>query len=397
MSMPKKAGSKPKVCVVSTTPLAIHFFLKPHLLELSRFADISLAFNPKNDSYTPALDLPTRIVPIRIARHISPVTDLTTLVQLYKFFSKEKPDLVWAVTPKGGLLGMLAARFAGIKHRVFIFQGEVWASKSGILRLVLRLTDKLCVACATRLLAVSFLEKSFLEREKIVSQEHIEVLGKGSIGGVDIKRYKPDIEVRNAVRTELGIPYNAVVALFVGRLTKDKGILELVQAYREVSRLNNNVWLLIVGPDEQKLTPCLTNLLEEATVKCRILGFAASPECYMAAADFFCLPSYREGFSVAVIEAAAVGIPTIGSHIPGIADTIEDGKTGLLVEPKNITELQAAMLRLVEDAPLRHQLGRAARQNVLENFKSSEVVGRYVDLFRSLLTDTRHTQGGHIE
>lgn len=385
MTTRKYGVAKSKVCVVSTTPLAIHFFLKPHLLELSKFADISLAYNPQNDNYTPPLDLPVRIVPVRIARNISLVADLITLVQLYSFFYKEKPDLVWAVTPKGGLLGMLAARLAGIKHRVFIFQGEVWASKSGILRFILRLADKLCAACATRLLAVSFLEKSFLEQEKIVSKERIVVLGKGSIGGVNVKRYKPDAEARKSVRNELDIPPDAVVALFLGRLTKDKGILELVQAYREASRLNNNVWLLIVGPDEQKLTLCIRDLLEEAATKCRILGFTAIPEQYMAAADFFCLPSYREGFSIAVIEAAAVGIPTIGSNIPGVADTIEDGKTGLLVEPKNIPELQAAILRLAEDASLRHQLGLAARQNVLNNFESTEVVGRYVDLFRSLL------------
>lgn len=381
----KQKTTKPKICVVSTTRLAIHFFLKQHIKGLTAFSDVFLALNPENDVYTPDLQLPVRIVPIDIKREISIFADILALWQLYKLFCCEKPDLVWSVTPKGGLLGMLAARLAGVKRRVFVFQGEVWASRSGVMRWILKLADKTCASCATHLLAVSFLERSFLERENVVPVGRVQVLGSGSISGVDINRYKPDNEVRNAVRAELGISTDAEVALFVGRLTADKGLFELAKAFQAVALTNDNIHLVIVGPDEQKITVKIKQLVGEAVAKCHILSFTHTPERFMAAADFFCLPSYREGFSMAVIEAAGAGIPTIGSNIPGVADTIEDGKTGILVRPGSSAALQTAIQRMAEDAAFRHQLGSAARQNVLNNFKSDDVVNRYVQFFRTLL------------
>jgi glycosyltransferase involved in cell wall biosynthesis len=378
-------SARPKICVVSTTPLTIHFFLKPHLRALSEFSDVFLALNPGNDPYTPDLQLPVRVVPISIKRDIAFFADIRALKQLYILFRREKPDLVWAVTPKGGLLGMLAAWIAGVKCRVFIFQGEVWASKVGPMRWILKLADKMCAYCATKLLAVSFTERLLLEQEKIVPAGSVQVLGKGSISGVDLERYKPDIETRRAIRGEYKIPSDAVVALFAGRLTKDKGIYELAEAFHRLSAVRDNIWLFIVGPDEQELSADIRDTLGNASAKCVFVGFSSHPEKFMAAADFICLPSYREGFGMVLIEAAAVGIPAIGSKIPGISDAILEGKTGLLVEPKNVNALQSALLQLIDDSDLRQQLGLAARQNVLNNFESAEVVSRYVDLFRSLL------------
>lgn len=378
-------SARPKMCVVSTTPLTIHFFLKSHLRALATFSDIVLALNPGNDPYTPELQLPLRMFPISIKRNIDFFADIRTLKQLYRLFRREKPDLVWAVTPKGGLLGMLAAWLAGVKCRVFIFQGEVWASKVGPMRWILKLADKVCAYCATCLLAVSFTERLFLEQENVVPVGRVQVLGKGSISGVDLERYKPDSKERGVIRKEYKIPPDAVVVLFVGRLTKDKGLLELAEAFSRLSTARDNLWLLIVGPDEQELSTAIREILGEASVKCVFAGFSSHPEKYMVAADFICLPSYREGFGMVIVEAAAAGIPAVGSKIPGISDAILENKTGLLVEPQNIDALQSALLRLIDDSGLRHQLALAARQNVLENFKSSDVVGRYVDLFRSLL------------
>lgn len=380
-----QASARPKICVVSTTPLTIHFFLKSHLRALSEFSDVVLALNPGNDPYTPDLQLPVRTVPISIKRDIALFADIRALKQLYKLFRREKPDIVWAVTPKGGLLGMLAAWIAGVKCRVFIFQGEVWASKVGPMRWILKLADKVCAYCATKLLAVSFTERLLLEQEKIVPVGSVQVLGKGSISGVDLERYKPDIETRCAIRGEYKIPSDAVVVLFVGRLTKDKGIFELAEAFSRLSAVRDSVWLFIVGPDEQELSTDIEEILGDTSAKCVFAGFSSCPEKFMAAADVICLPSYREGFGMVIIEAAAVGIPAIGSKIPGISDAILEDKTGLLVEPKNINALQSALLQLIDDPDLRFQFGFAARQNVLENYKNSEVVDRYVDLFRSLL------------
>ncbi len=282
---------KPKICVVSTTPLTIHFFLKPHLLALSRFADVVLAVNPLNDAYTPELPLPVRIEPISIKREISLGMDLLTLYQLYRLFRRERPDLVWAVTPKGGLLGMLASRLAGVKRRVFIFQGEVWASRTGVMRQILKLADRVCACCATTLLAVSASERSFLEQEGVVAAGKVQVLGNGSICGVDLNKFKADTTIRQMLRGQLGISDNAVVALFAGRLTRDKGIFELAGAFHNLVKAGHDLWLLIVGPDEQDVSTVLRTSLGEAASRCHLIGFSNHLERYMNAADYICLPS----------------------------------------------------------------------------------------------------------
>jgi glycosyltransferase involved in cell wall biosynthesis len=374
---------KRKICVVCATTLTIHFFLKPHLRGLSEFSDVVLAVNPDNDPYTPELDLPVRVVPIDIRRRISPFHDIKAFFQLISLFLREKPDLVWAVAPKGGLLGMLAARLVGVKRRVFIFQGEVWSSRKGLSRWILKCADLLLGRCATDLYAVGFFEKNFLETEKVVPAGKLKVFGHGSICGVDLDRYKPDNETRAAVRAELGIPPDVVVALFVGRLTEDKGVMDLAAAFREAAEAEPDLWLIIVGPDEEGLKPAIIKRLGDAADRCRILGFTEEVERYMVAADYICLPSYREGFSITIIEAAGAGIPAIGSRIPGVMDTIQDGGTGILVEAGNTSELRDAISRLTKDAELRRHLGRAARLNVEANFSGPEVVRKYIEMFRS--------------
>jgi glycosyltransferase involved in cell wall biosynthesis len=376
---------KRKICVVCATTLTIHFFLRPHLRGLSEFSDVILAVNPDNDPYTPELDLPVRVVPIDIRRRISPYHDIKAFFQLISLFLREKPDLVWAVAPKGGLLGILAARLLGVKRRVFIFQGEVWSSRKGVSRWILKCADLLLGRCATDLFAVSFFEKAFLETEKVVPAGGLKVLGHGSICGVDLDRYKPDMEARVSIRMETGIPQAAVVALFAGRLTEDKGVLDLAEAFRDLAVSMPSLWLMIVGPDEEGLSSTIMRILGCSAERCRILGFTEEVEKYMAAADYICLPSYREGFSITMIEASGVGIPAIGSRIPGVMDTIKDGETGILVEPGNTAELREAMSRLTKDGGLRRQLGRSARLNVEADFSAVEVVRSYIEMFRSKL------------
>lgn len=377
---------RPKICVISTTPLTIHFFLKDHLRALADFADVVLILNPNNDSYTPDLDLPVRMMPIGIRRDIAPLADIKTLKQLIVLLRQERPDLVWAVTPKGGLLGMLAALFTGIHYRIFVFQGEVWASKKGFMRWLLKCADIICARCATHLLAVSSSERLFLESENVVPVGRVRILGSGSISGVDLNRYRSDSVARRAVRVKLGIPLDAVVALFVGRLTEDKGVLVLAEAFQNLATSRSDVWLVIVGPDEQGLTPKIKELLGATVKRCKILNFTHQPERYMAAADYICLPSYREGFGMVIIEAAGVGIPAIGSRIHGISDAIRENETGILVEVGSAAELYNAMLRLSEDTALRQQLGISARRYVTDNFSSNIVIRRYVEMFQSLLT-----------
>lgn len=378
--------SVPKMCVLAATPLTIHCFLKPHLVEFSRHFDVTLACNPKSDAYLPPLDLPVHQKAVGMERKISPWRDLITFFELLSLFRREHFDLVVSVVPKAGLLGMLAAFLAGVPCRVHIFQGEVWASRHGFMRGLLKAMDKVIAKSATHVLAVSPSERQFLEEQGVVRLGLISVLGAGSITGVDMMRFRPDPEARTSIRKQRAIPDDAVVCLFLGRLTTDKGVFDLVRAFSLCGETNPKLWLVLVGSDEEGVGPRFQSILKgELAERVIVEGFTPTPEHYIAAADFLCLPSYREGFGMVVIEAASAGIPSIGSRIYGVSDAIVENETGLLVPPGDVPQLAAALSRLAADDALRARFGLAGRTRVENEFRQEHVVSGYVDYFQGLL------------
>lgn len=381
----KIVGARPRVCVICATPLAIHFFLQDHITGLSSFADVTVVTNLKNDTYTPALNLPVRIIQLEIFRKIRPWKDAWALLRLVELLRRERFDLVWAVAPKAGLLGMLAARVTGVKKRLFVFQGEVWASRNGIMRWFLKYMDRITSQCASHLLAVSHGERDFLVSENVATSRKLSVLGAGSIRGVDLDIYRPNEIGRAKIRAELGIDDFAAVAIYLGRVNVEKGILDLAIAFEDALKINSNLFLLVVGPDENNIAPVITKILALDTRRIKIIGFTDKAADYFAAADFLCLPSYREGFPISILEAAAVGIPTIGTRIYGITDAIVHEKTGLLVEPGNISQLTKAIIRFSEDEIFRKTLGAAARTWVAESFGHTMVIERYLNYFKRLI------------
>lgn len=380
MSVPRK-----KICMLAATPLTIHFFLKPHLVQLAKNHDVTLMVNLKNDSYLPPLELPITIIDIGISRKIAPISDLLCLMKLVYLFHKTKYDLLITVVPKAGLLGMLAGLVARIPQRLHIFQGEVWASKSGINRKVLKLTDKVTAFCATNLLAVSQSEKKFLVDQRITTAKKIKVLGAGSISGVDITKYSSVITERVKIRKKLVIPDDAVVVIFVGRICRDKGVYDLCNAFSTLDIQCPNLWLLLVGPDEESILSTLLYGLGKSSKRTKVIGYVSNPEVYMAAADFICLPSYREGFGVVVIEAASLGLPAIGSNIYGLSDAIQDGITGILFEKGSVESLRRALVTLYDNIALRRSLGDSAKDFAMSNFDTKKVIDRYVTYIEELL------------
>jgi glycosyltransferase involved in cell wall biosynthesis len=382
--MPTKTV-RPRICIVCTTPLAIHFFLQPHIRALAESCEITVLTNIAGDDQSPPLDLPIRILPIAIQRRISPLSDLIALTQTIAIIAKGNYDLVWGVGPKGGLLGMMAATLCRVRRRLFIFQGEVWASKHGFSRWLIKSMDRLTARCATHLLAVSHSEKDFLISERVTRPNAIGVLAGGSIGGVDTGHYTPCPERRQAMRTTLGIPQTAKVALFLGRINPDKGIIDLLHAFVKARQSGSDLWLVIVGPDEGNIVAQVPLVLGVEMAYCRIEGFTTNSADYFIAADFLCLPSYREGFPVSILEAAACGIPTVGTNIYGITDAILDNETGLLFPPHDSSALARLMSLLSDDPAILHRLGNAARHRVLKEFEQRTVVSRYVDFIRNCL------------
>ncbi len=378
------AARPARVALVVTSTLVVRWFLLEHIRTLARSFAVTLIVN--NDAPELAALLPCRIVSLRLERDIAPLADLRAFAGLWRHFRAERYQLVHTLTPKAGLLGMLAAWLARVPLRLHTFQGEVWVTRRGALRWLLQNLDRLLARLATDLLVVSDSERAFLIATGLIPAAKSRVLNHGSIAGVDCQRFKPDSSARAALRAELGIPANAPVFLFVGRLKRDKGVLDLARAYAALAREDAACQLLIVGPDEDGLLP----EVEQACAACRsrlhVVGLSAVPEDYMRASDVLCLPSYREGFPVTIIEAAATGVPAIGSRIYGITDAIVEGETGLLFEAGDVQQLAQCMRTLAGDASLRRRMGQKARERALRDFAQAQLTAALLGYYRQLLT-----------
>jgi glycosyltransferase involved in cell wall biosynthesis len=380
---------RPAVCVIATTPLSVHFFLRGHVAGLARFAEVTLATNPREDAHTPPLNLPVQRVDIGIERRIHPWKDAIAFLQIVVLLTRRRFDLVWAVGPKAGLLGMLAAFLARAPRRVFVFQGEVWATRHALGRWVLKTADRITARAATHVLSVGESERRFLAAQGVVPLRRTAVLGAGGITGVDGHRFRPDPQRRGEMRRRLGVSPDCPLALFLGRFTRDKGLLLLAEAFQRSAARRSDLHLLLVGPDEESLVPDILRRLGGAADRCRVVGFTTRPEDYLMASDFLCLPSRREGLNITVLQAAATGIPTLGARIPGIVDVVVHEETGILVDRADAASWSSGIDRLAADDAARQRLGATARAWVLDRFEQSVVENRYLDFFSRCLGGTR--------
>lgn len=329
-------------------------------------------------------------VPIEIPRAISPWKDLVALFRLYMFFKRERIDIAHSTTPKAGLLTAVAAYFAGVPIRLHTFTGQPWVNLEKRKALLLRSIDRLIGRLNTVCYADSFSQRQFLIDQKILKARKLMVLGGGSLAGVNLQRFDPkrfSSRHRDALRERLGIPSNVGVLLFVGRMHADKGIRELLQAFSRMKAQGMRTHLVLIGPLDvgSGMGGSLTREELTSLADTHFVGYSNAPEDYMAIADVLCLPSYREGFGTVIIEAAAMGVPAVGSDIYGLSDAVVDGQTGLLVPPRNPVELQKALERLICDQDLRKQMGVAARQRVELKFDANLVSAAITNEYKRLL------------
>jgi glycosyltransferase involved in cell wall biosynthesis len=371
-----------KLCFVATIPAVVHSFLKGHIRASAEKWSVKIISHP--DGAELLSDLDAQFIPLEIERRASPWRDLLVLVQLVILFRRERFDLVHSIMPKTGLLAMLAGWLAGIPVRMHTFTGQVWANKRGWKRGALKWFDKLIVLFATQILVDSPSQRDFLVSEGVLSQDKGVVIGCGSICGVDSHRFHPDIQARDAVRAELGIGQKQTVILFLGRLNRDKGILDLATAFADIASQRTDVVLMLVGTEEDVPFVRVQEICGMCREQLRRVSFTSVPERYMAAADILCLPSYREGFGQVIIEAGASGVPTVASRIYGVTDAVEDGETGLLFPAGDVAALTQTLLKLIVDCELRQRMGEAAQVRALELFSSQKItegmLGRYGEL-----------------
>ncbi|MBP7530001.1 MAG: glycosyltransferase family 4 protein [Syntrophorhabdaceae bacterium] len=375
---------KRKVCFAATLELSVKVFLMEHMRLLQDDFDLTVVVNTENALFLEPFHIKSTVIPVGIERKISPRKDLRSLVDLFGIFRREKFDILHSIMPKSGLLSMMAGLLARVPVRVHTFTGQVWKNSTGIERFVLKFMDKLLAACATHILVDSPSQREFLIRQGIVNRAKSSVIGRGSMCGVDMQRFHFDPETRTRIREMHDIPPDDIVFLFLGRLKKDKGILDLARAFSVLCGRFPNARLLIAGPDEEDLAEGIMAICAKCSGRVHITGFADAPEQYMSAADVLCLPSYREGFGLVIVEGAAVGIPSIGSRIYGITDAVEDGVSGFLFEPGAHHELMQKMARFVEDPSLIRTMGEKARLNVLEKYTKEKITSAMISYYRKL-------------
>ena len=368
--------------------MTVRAFLAPHIAAMRERYAVTVVANYSAGEPQPA-ERGVDFVSIPIERRIAPWRDLLALLSLARLFRRSRFAAVQSVTPKVGLLAMLAGLVARVPVRIHVCTGQTWVTRRGVARWFLKLMDRIVAGCATHILVDSPSQLEFLLAEKMVSAARSRVLAKGSISGVDTARFKPDPQARCEVRAQLGYPEDSVVFLFLGRLNREKGVLALAAAFARLAAADDKPRLLFVGPDEENMRGALARELGAAAPRAGFAGATDRPEAYLAATDVFCLPSYREGFGVTIIEAGACGVPAIGSRIYGITDAIDDGFTGFLFEPRSVDALAAHMARLARDPALRQQLGENARAKALRDFPASAVVAELIQLYERAIGSPR--------
>jgi glycosyltransferase involved in cell wall biosynthesis len=365
--------------------MTITSFIVPHIRVLMGSFDIRVMANTSDANLLSKYDIDIPMEKLPLLRTISPFSDAKVFFLLLAAIKRSRLSAVHTITPKSGLIGMATAYLARVPIRVHSFTGQVWVTRRGFFRLILKLADKCIAALATDILVDSPSQRDFLISEGILNPSRSWVLGAGSICGVDTNRFCPSSAIRSTVRHELSTSEDTIVCLFLGRLVPDKGILDLARAFACISHRHSNTELWIVGPDEAGLFEQVQDICAKLSGQVKRLGSTSRPERYMQAADLFCLPSYREGFGSAVIEAAACCLPALASRIYGLTDAIVEGKTGWMHEAGNVIDLASVLDEVLSNPYELLVRGIAARRYAVEHFDEIRITSAMATFYETRL------------
>jgi len=326
-------------------------------------------------------------IAIPMHRQIAPLPDAVSLLRLWRLLVRRRPDLVEFSTPKAGLLGTMAAMLCRVPRRVYMLRGLKCETASGVKRRLLFAAERLAAACAHVVLCNSASLRDEALALGIAPARKLHLLGEGSSNGVDIERFSPGL---SEVRDKMGIPHDAKVVGFVGRLTNDKGLPELVQAFETILRTEPGAHLLLVGwfdaAEDALGSDLRTRILRHPQIDCT--GFVADAAPYYRAMDVLVLPTWREGFPNVVLEAAATGIPVVTTVCTGARDSVIPEVTGLLIPPGYPEAISEAVLKIIRDPERQRRMGEAARAWIVNHYLESRVLGLTAEYYRSLVDTT---------
>jgi glycosyltransferase involved in cell wall biosynthesis len=367
----------PKLIRITTIPLSLEKLLEGQLTFMNKHYDVIAVSSEckKLSKYGQSNGVNTFCLPL--TRKITLLKDLFAVIKLYFFLKKEKPMIVHTHTPKAGIVGMLAAKLAGVPLRLHTVAGLPLLEVTGLKRTLLNKVEKLTYIFATNIYPNSHGLSEIIINEQFTSLSKIKVLGDGSSNGINTNYFNPELfssRSQTALRTELKIENEDLVYIFIGRLVSEKGINELMNAFEKLMTVESNIKLLLVGPYENDLDP-----LDETTMKIISenrnvisVGYQADVRPYLAIADILVFPSYREGFPNVVMQAGAMGLASIVSNINGCNEIIEDRINGLIIPVKSEKAIYNAMFELKRNYQTREVLRSNSRQIIVAKYERTK-------------------------
>lgn len=366
---------KHKLIRVTTIPESLKVLLKdqPRFMSENGFEVICIS-SPGKALEELQISEGVQVHEVAMTRKITPFKDLLSLFAIYKILLKEKPLIVHSHTPKAGLLTMIAAKIACVPIRLHTVAGMPLMETKGLKRFVLLKIEKLTYLCSTKIYPNSIGLKSIILKNKLTHETKIKVILNGSSNGIDTNffdRSKINQFECDSLKEALGIKPSDFVYIFVGRLVGDKGINELIEVFDDISSQNKDVKLLLVGDYEENLDPLNSETKEIIKVNSRILGvgFQEDVRPYFSVSSCLVFPSYREGFPNVVMQAGAMGLPSIVTDINGCNEIILEGKNGIVVPPKNKIKLKHAMLNILHQKDSLSKMADISRELIMERYE----------------------------
>jgi glycosyltransferase involved in cell wall biosynthesis len=380
-----------KLIRITTVPMALRYLLPGQMrfMAANGFDVLMISANGKELPEVIEMEQCRHII-VPMTRKITPFTDLKCLFRLIKIFRKEKPDIVHTHTPKAGLLGMLAAKLCGVKLRIHTVAGLPLMVEKGFKYQLLKFIEKLTYAAASHVWPNSNSLMLFITKNKLCKTAKLNIIAKGSTNGIDVNRFGKeslDEKIINEVKGQINYSADKTYLLCIGRLVKDKGIIELVNVFTQLQKDNVNLQLILVGEYENALDPLPAVTLLEIENNSSIIhiNWSNRVEYFMHLAGFFVFPSHREGFPNVLLQAGSMGLPVICSHITGNIDIVTNNETGLIFESENEQQLFKLLQYALLHPQHMHEMAKKLQQHVRENYRQENIWQNMLEAYKTLV------------
>ncbi len=379
-----------KIIRVTTIPKSLGGLLKGQLKFMSQhYHIIGISGEGEGRLDRVSKEEEVEVIAVEMTRKITPFQDLKAVYKLYKIFRKQKPDIVHSHTPKAGTLSMFAAKLAGVPNRLHTIAGLPLLEVTGAKRKLLDVVEKITYRCATMIYPNSFGLKDIIIDNKYTSPKKLKVIAKGSSNGIDTDHFDPALysdQDNESLRKELNINETDKVLIYLGRLVKDKGINELVLAFKKLCKESTDVKLLLVGIFENDLDPLLPETEKEINTNPNIIfaGWQTDVRPYFAISDILAFPSYREGFPNVVMQAGAMGVASVVTDINGCNEIVSDGVNGLIIPVKDTQKLHESLKKLIDDDVLRNDIASRSRDSITSRYRNEFVWKELLKEYNSL-------------